>query len=245
MTVHMLVAPAHQISYALATVRVLLLEDDVLVGDAVRRGLTAAGFAVDLVATADAARAALHADQFDLLVCDIGLPREDGLHLVRSLRQRGQSLPILMLTARDALTDRVSALDLGADDYLTKPFQSAELIARARALIRRANAVTSSQMSFGRLELDLAHKQVSIAGEQVSLSQREWSILECLVLNARRIVSKDKLMSAIVGFDEELTLNAVEVYVSRLRAKIGDAAPIRAIRGMGYRIDESTEKGKP
>jgi two-component system, OmpR family, response regulator len=242
---HLLVAPAHKIRYAAAIVRVLLVEDDVLVGDAVRRALAGAGFAVDLVATADTARAALQADEFDLLVCDIGLPREDGLHFVRSLRQRGQSLPILMLTARDALTDRVSALDLGADDYLTKPFQPAELIARARALIRRANAVASSQMTFGRLELDLAHKQVSIAGEALSLSQREWSILECLILNAGRIVSKDKLMSAIVGFDEELTLNAVEVYVSRLRAKIGDAAPIRAVRGMGYRIDESGEKGKP
>lgn len=224
--------------------RVLIVEDDALVGDAVRRGLVEGGFAVDLVATAATARAALQAESFDLLVCDIGLPREDGLQFVRTLRSRGKVLPILMLTARDALADRVGALDLGADDYLTKPFQTRELVARARALIRRANAVSSPQMALGGLTLDLAHKGASVGGNPLELTHREWSILECLVLNAGRIVSKDKLMSAIVGWDEELTPNAVEVYVSRLRAKLGAAAQIRAVRGLGYRIDESQEQSR-
>jgi len=214
------------------------VEDDPLVGDAVRRGLAVGGFAADLVPTTDAARSALDAESFDLIVCDIGLPREDGMQLVRTLRSRGKTLPILMLTARDTLTDRVTALDLGADDYLTKPFLVPELLARARALIRRANAVTNPRLDCGKLQLDLAHREVFVDGRSLGLTQREWSILECLVLNLGRIVSKDKLMSAAASFGDEITPNAIEVYVSRLRAKIGTAASIRAIRGMGYRIDE-------
>jgi DNA-binding response OmpR family regulator len=143
-----------------------------------------------------------------------------------------------MLTARDGLADRVTALDLGADDYLTKPFQVPELLARCRALIRRANSVASARMSFGDLELDTTHKSVTAGGKALELSQREWAILECLILNAGRIVSKNKLMSSIADWSEDLTLNAVEVYVSRVRAKLGGAAIISTVRGMGYRIDE-------
>jgi DNA-binding response OmpR family regulator len=220
--------------------RILVVEDDPLVGDVVRRALASTGFAVDLVTTAGAARTALDTDSFDLLVCDIGLPGENGLHLVQSLRSRGKSIPILMLTGRDGIADRVGALDLGADDYLTKPFEVRELAARARALIRRAHAVTSPQLTLGGLTLDLGHKHAAVVGTTLDLTQREWSILECLVLNAGRIVSKEKLMSAMIGWDEELTLNAVEVYVSRLRSKLGEAAQIRAVRGMGYRIDETS-----
>jgi DNA-binding response OmpR family regulator len=218
--------------------RVLVVEDDPLVGDGVRRALSSGGFAVDLVASAEAAKSALDTESFDLVIADIGLPREDGLQLVRSLRSRGQIVPVLMLTARDGLADRVTALDLGADDYLTKPFQVPELLARCRALIRRANSVASALMSFGGLELDTTRKSVTAAGKVLELSQREWAILECLILNAGRIVSKNKLMSAIADWSEDLTLNAVEVYVSRVRAKLGGAAIISTVRGMGYRIDE-------
>ena len=133
--------------------RVLIVEDDPLVGDAVRLALVEAGFAADLVASADAARAALAAESFDLLVIDIGLPRENGLRLLQGLRSRGKVLPALILTARDGLSDRVNALDLGADDYMTKPFHVQELVARCRALIRRANAVASSRVAFGSLDL--------------------------------------------------------------------------------------------
>jgi DNA-binding response OmpR family regulator len=132
----------------------------------------------------------------------------------------------------------VNALDLGADDYLTKPFQVAELLARCRALVRRANGAASSMLIFGSLKLDLAHKQASQADAPLDLTRREWSILECLVLNAGRVVSKDKLMSAVASWNEEITPNAVEVYVSRLRSKLGDAVVIRVIRGLGYRLDE-------
>ena len=223
------------------TMRVLAVEDDALLGDAVRLALDGAGFAVDLVGSAEAARAALQAEPFDLAIVDIGLPRENGLRLVQGLRNRGKITPVLMLTARDSLSDRVTALNLGADDYMTKPFDMPELIARCRALIRRANAVASSRISFGRLEIDMAHKEATVDGELLPLTQREWSILECLALNAGHLVSKDKLLCSIADWSEELTANAVEQYVSRLRAKLGSAARIRAVRGMGYRFDDRAQ----
>ena len=218
--------------------RVLVVEDDPLVGDGIRRALNGGGFAADLVGSAEFARAALDTESFDLVIADIGLPRQDGLQFVRALRSRGQLVPVLILTARDGLEDRVTALDLGADDYLTKPFQVPELLARCRALIRRANSVASALMSFGDLELDTSRKSVTASGRALELSQREWAILECLILNAGHIVSKNKLMSTIADWSEDLTLNAVEVYVSRLRAKLGGAAVISTVRGLGYRIDE-------
>jgi DNA-binding response OmpR family regulator len=218
--------------------RVLVVEDDRVVGDAVQRALVLQGFAVDHVDSAERARVALHADDFDLAIVDIGLPRDDGLQLVRELRRKGRNLPVLMLTARDGLSDRVTALDLGADDYLTKPFQIAELLARCRALVRRANGVATTKVTLGALQLDLAHREAACGGVALDLTRREWSVLECLVLNAGRIVSKDKLMSAITSWSDDITPNAVEVYVSRLRGKLGDAAVIRVIRGLGYRLDD-------
>jgi len=203
--------------------RVLVVEDDGLVGDAVKRAIEEAGFAVDLVGTADLARTALQAESFDLL---------------QGLRSRGETLPVLMLTARDALSDRVTALDLGADDYLTKPFHVPELVARCRALIRRSHAVSTSHVTLGALSIDLTHREVTANGAEVALTEREWAILECFVLNAGRLVSKTRLMSAIADADDALTPNAIEQYVSRLRTKLGDAANIRAVRGMGYRLDE-------
>jgi len=218
--------------------RVLVVEDDRVVGDAVQRALVLQGFAVDHVESAEKARAALHADDFDLAIVDIGLPRDDGLQLVRELRRKGRNLPVLMLTARDGLSDRVMALDLGADDYLTKPFQIAELMARCRALVRRANGVATTKVTLGTLQLDLAHREATCGGVALDLTRREWSVLECLVLNAGRIVSKEKLMSAITSWSDDITPNAVEVYISRLRGKLGDAAVIRVIRGLGYRLDD-------
>jgi DNA-binding response OmpR family regulator len=220
--------------------RALVVEDDPLVGDAVRRALTAGGYATDHVTSAEAAKSALHAENFDLLIVDVGLPKEDGMQFVRGLRARGKVVPVLMLTARDGLTDRVTALDLGADDYLTKPFQVPELLARCRALIRRANAVASPLITFGGLQFDLARKEASANGQKLELTHREWSILECLVLNAGHIVSKEKLLSSIANWDDDISPNAIEVYVSRLRTKLGQAVLIRAVRGMGYRIDEVT-----
>jgi two-component system OmpR family response regulator len=216
-------------------VRVLVVEDDSLVGDALLRALTGAGFAVDLNTSAEAARGALASDAFDLLVLDIGLPRESGLQLMASLRARGTLLPILMLTARDGVEDRVAALNLGADDYLIKPFEVAELVARCRALIRRANA-SPARLAIGPMQIDMSRKEVQVDGSKLELTHREWSILECLALNHGHIVSKERLMSAVASFAEDLTPNAIEVYVSRLRAKLGRGVSLRAVRGMGYTL---------
>jgi len=218
--------------------RILVVEDDALVADAIRRGLTSAGFAVDQVGTAEEADSAIAMGEFDLAVVDIGLPKADGLSLVRKIRREGRTLPVLIVTARDALADRVSALDIGADDYLIKPFEIPELQARCRALIRRTRSATSAELRIGALTLDLAGRQLRVDGKDVELTRREWSILECLALELGRVVSKDRLLRAIAGWDEELTPNAVEVYVSRLRAKLGTAAALRTVRGLGYRLDE-------
>jgi DNA-binding response OmpR family regulator len=215
--------------------RILIVEDDELVADALKRGLAATGFAVDRVGSAEQAEAALATEEFDLAVVDIGLPKVDGLTLVRKIRRAGNDLPVLILTARDGLADRVDALDLGADDYLTKPFELPEVAARCRALIRSA---TSAELHIGALTLDLKSRTAELAGQPLDVTRREWSILECLALDAGRVVRKEKLLRAIAGWDEELTPNAVEVYVSRLRAKLGDSVAIRTVRGLGYRLDE-------
>jgi DNA-binding response OmpR family regulator len=218
--------------------RILVVEDNDLVADALTLGLGAAGFVVDRVASAEAAHNALVTEHFDLLVVDVGLPGEDGLSLVRRLRAGGATQPVLILTARDTLAIKVEALNLGADDFLLKPFEQDELIARCRALIRRANLYAGEQVNLGRLRLDVAGRILRIDETPVELTGREWLVLECLVLNSGRVVSKERLQQAITGFDQALTPNAVEVYVSRVRAKVGDAAVIRTVRGLGYRLDE-------
>lgn len=218
--------------------RILVVEDDALVADAICRGLGEAGFAVDHVGSAERAEAALGAENFDLAIVDIGLPGADGLSLVRRMRGIGQTLPILILTARDGLADRVDALDLGADDYLVKPFVLPELAARSRALIRRMRSAVSAQMTIGDLALDLAGRVARVEGSALELTRREWSILECLALQAGHVVGKERLLQAIASWDEDISHNAIEVYVSRLRAKLGAAAVIRTVRGLGYRLDD-------
>jgi len=218
--------------------RILVVEDNDLVADAITLGLSTAGFAVDRSASAEAADAALATEHFDLLVVDVGLPGEDGLSLVRRLRGRGAMAPVLILTARDTLAIKVEALNLGADDFLLKPFEQDELVARCRALIRRANLYAGEQVNLGRLRLDVAGRMLRIDETPVELTGREWLVLECLALNAGRVVSKERLQQAIATFDQALTPNAVEVYISRVRAKVGDAAVIRTVRGLGYRLDE-------
>jgi DNA-binding response OmpR family regulator len=218
--------------------RILVVEDNDLVADAIARGLSNAGFAVDRAASAELAASALAAEHFDLAVIDIGLPGEDGLTFVRRLRREGAVLPVLILTARDTVAMRVEALDLGADDFLMKPFEQSELAARCRALIRRASLNTSGQLNFGRLRIDVAGRQLRIDDRTVELTGREWLVLECLAFAAGRVVSKERLQQAIASYDQAMTPNAVEVYVSRVRAKLGDAALIRTVRGLGYRLDE-------
>jgi DNA-binding response OmpR family regulator len=218
--------------------RILVVEDNDLVADAIVRGMAMAGFAVDRAATAEAAAAALAAEHFDLAILDIGLPGADGLSLLRRIRGSGATLPVMILTARDTLAMKVEALDLGADDFLMKPFEQAELAARCRALIRRSNLSANGQLSLGRVRIDVTGRQLQIDDAAVDLTAREWLVLECLALNAGRVVSKERLQQAIANWDQVLTPNAVEVYVSRVRTKLGDAAVIRTVRGLGYRLDE-------
>jgi two-component system, OmpR family, response regulator len=223
--------------------RLLLVEDDALVADAIVRGLSAAGFSVDHAGSAELARVALNTEHFELAIVDIGLPGADGLTLVHSLRSKGQSTPVLVLTARYALQDKIRAFDLGADDFLMKPFEQAELTARCKALIRRSGTVPAGVVRMGRLTIDLAGHQLRLDDQPMELTRREWAVLEGLANNLGRVVSKERLLAGFGGWDQDLTANAVETQVSRLRAKLGDAAVIRTIRGLGYRLDES--KGPP
>jgi two-component system, OmpR family, response regulator len=220
-------------------VRLLVVEDDDIVADAIARGLAAANYSVHRVASAEAAQAALVNEEFAMAVIDVGLPGADGLTLVRRLRSAGRTLPTLILTARCTLTDKVKALDLGADDFLSKPFEAAELAARCRALMRRAHGALNGIIKLNRMSVDLAGKQLRIDDAEVELTAREWLVLECLVRRVGLIVSKERLQQAVANPDQDLTPNALEVHISRLRAKLGSAAVVRSLRGLGYRLEEA------
>ncbi|MDZ7938362.1 MAG: response regulator transcription factor [Rhodoferax sp.] len=225
--------------------RLLLVEDDVMVASGIKLGLSDAGYAVDWVGSAERALEVTHAETFDVAVVDIGLPRMDGLALTDALRKAGHSMPVLILTARDALQDRVQGLDMGADDYMVKPFELPELLARLRALLRRSQAATSATLSFGPLELDTAQRLACIRTEgavgasvPIELGPREWTVMEYLLLQAPKPANKDKLLQALTGWDKEITPNAVEVYISRLRGKLEPhGIALRSIRGFGYRLE--------
>lgn len=217
--------------------RLLIVEDDELVADAVARGLAAEHWSTTRAASAESALAALAAAEFDLAIVDVGLPGGDGLTLIRRLRAAGKTLPTLVLTARCTLADRVKALDLGADDFLGKPFAPAELAARCRALLRRAHGAVGGVITLQRLTVDLAGRRLRIDAADVELTAREWLVLACLAKQLGLIVSKERLLQALAAPDQDLTANAVEVHVSRLRAKLGDAAAIRSLRGLGYRLE--------
>lgn len=223
--------------------RLLLVEDDVMVASGIKLGLTDAGYAVDWVGSAERAIEVTRTESFDVAVVDIGLPHMDGLTLTQSLRKNGQTMPVLILTARDALQDRVQGLDMGADDYMVKPFELPELLARLRALLRRSQAATSSILSFGPLELDTAQRVACLRGDgqiaiPLELGPREWTVMEYLLLQAPKPANKDKLLQALTGWDKEITPNAVEVYISRLRGKLEPhGVALRSIRGFGYRLE--------
>lgn len=220
--------------------RILLVEDDLMVADGIREGLEKAGFAVDHVVAAEPAESALELTHYDLAIVDIGLPRMNGHELIRRLRRHGIPVPILILTARDGLDDRVIGLDLGADDYMVKPFHLPELLARLRALIRRSRSATTSELSAGSVHLDLARRTALAHGAPLELTGREWEILQQLMLASPNVVAKQKMVESLSEWDNELTANAVEIYISRLRSKLqGCGVEIRTIRGIGYRLDET------
>ncbi|MBS0589682.1 MAG: response regulator [Proteobacteria bacterium] len=219
--------------------RILVIEDDALVADGMVRGLTQSGFAVDRVSSAEMADAAMAREVFDLLLVDLGLPGMDGFEFVRRVRRSGKSLPVLIVTARDGLADRVNALDIGGDDYLVKPFAVPELAARCRALVRRSKAAGNPHVVVGGLRLDLPRREARVDDEPLDLTPREWAVLECLALHVGQVVHKERLQQAVSSWSDDITTNAVEVYVSRLRGKLGDAVAVRTVRGLGYRLDES------
>lgn len=217
--------------------QLLLVEDDPVLADGLQRALQAQDMHLQLVRDGLAADAALQAGGIDVAVLDIGLPGIDGFEVVRRLRARGAATPVLLLTARDAVEDRVRGLETGADDYLVKPFATAELVARIRALARR-HAAPSTILSIGSLSLDSSTRRARVGERPIDLSVREWGVLEYLLQHAGRVVSKQQIIEAILPWGDDVTPNAVEVYVSRLRLKLdGASVAIRTIRGFGYLLE--------
>ena len=213
--------------------RLLLIEDDPLLGDGVQAGLGQAGFAVDWVRDGVAGELALKTEPYAAVILDLGLPRLTGLELLGRLRAAGNAVPVLILTARDAIADRVKGLDRGADDYLVKPFDLNELAARLRALIRRARGEPAPVMRIGALELDAAAHRVSFQGRPVELSPREFALLNELMWHAGRVLSREQLERQIYAWSEEVESNAIEVHIHHLRRKLQPEL-IRTIRGVGY-----------
>ena len=219
--------------------RILIVEDDPVLADGLMRSLRAADYAVDCTADGGEADHVLTAQNYDLLILDIGLPKLDGYEVLRRLRRRGSKTPVLFLTARDGLDDRVQGLDLGGDDYLTKPFDLPELEARVRSLIRRGQSGGGSLLMHGALTLDTAGRRATLNGEQLELSAHELGVLEVLMLRSGRVVNKVQLAEQLYGWDEEVGANAIEVYVHRLRRKLEPAGvAIRTIRGLGYLLEK-------
>ena len=219
--------------------RILIAEDDSILADGLLHALRASGYAVDHVGDGAAADAALAAQSFDLLILDLGLPKMHGLDVLRRMRARGSSVPVLILTAADSIEQRVKGLDLGADDYMAKPFSLQELEARVRALTRRGLGSAATIIKHGPLSFDATGRVAYINDQMIELSARELSLLEVLLQRAGRLVSKDQLVERLCEWGEEVSNNAIEVYIHRLRKKI-EQGPIRiaTVRGLGYCLEK-------
>lgn len=218
--------------------RLLLVEDDGMIGSSVQRGLRQDGFAVDWVRDGEAAELALRNESYDLALLDLGLPGKSGLDVLAGLRRRGNAIPVLILTARDAVSDRVKGLDTGADDYLVKPFDLDEVAARVRALLRRQAGRAEPVVRHGELTLDPATHAATLRGEPLTLTAREFALLCALIERPGAILSRAQLEERLYGWDEEIGSNTVEVYVHSLRRKLG-ADFIRNVRGVGYMVPKS------
>ena len=215
--------------------RILLVEDDPQLGDGLTVGLRQAGFAVDWLRDGRSADQALQSETFDLIVLDLGLPGLGGMTVLQRARQRGQNLPILILTARDATGSKIEGLDAGADDYLVKPIDIDELSARVRALLRRSAGRAAPLLVHGELTLDPAARQVTRAGKPVDLSAREYALLQMLLESAGRVLTRSQLEQSLYGWGDEPDSNALEVHIHHLRKKLGSEL-IRTLRGVGYTI---------
>jgi len=225
--------------------RILLAEDDRIIADGLSRSLRQGGYAIDCAYNGIDADTALMTNNYDLLILDLGLPRLPGLDVLRRLRARKSGTPVLILTALDGIDDRVKGLDLGADDYMAKPFELVELEARVRALSRRS-AGTSHVIECGSLTFDQTDRCALVNGEMLDLSARELGLLEVLLSRAKRLVSKDQLVDHLCGWGEEVSHNAIEVYVHRLRKKLeSTGVNIITVRGLGYYLEKPAEERKP
>lgn len=215
--------------------RILLAEDDPLLGDGLRAGLRQLGFQVDWVRDGAAAERELRAEPYAAVVLDLGLPLNDGMTVLATVRGAGITVPVLVLTARDAVSDRVRGLDVGADDYVVKPVDLNELAARLRALVRRAHGQPKETLAAQDVVLDPAARSVQQAGQPVSLSSREFDLLHALMLNAGRVLSREQLEQQLYSWGQEVESNAIEVHIHHLRRKLGNAL-IQTVRGVGYML---------
>lgn len=223
--------------------RILIVEDDRTLADGISAALISDGHTVDVLDRGELAVATIERESSDLLILDIGLPGIDGFEALRRVRAAGHGIPVLLLTARDALEDRVNGLETGADDYLVKPFAILELSARVRALVRRGRMLKGPRVTHGPLVLDQQSRRATLNEAPLELAAREWSVLEILIMHVERVVSKRAIIQTVAGWDEELSYNAIEVYVSRLRAKLEPAGiRIRTVRGLGYMIEEMKDE---
>ena len=223
---------------------ILLVEDDALLADGLARSLRQSGYAVDVAGNGKSADSWLENGRFDLAILDLGLPDLDGSTVLQRLRDRKQEMPVLVMSARMALEERVRLLNLGADDYVVKPVALAELEARVRALIRRSQAKGDAFLQLGRLKLDMAGKRAWLEDNALDLSAREWAALEFLATRVNRIVNKDQIAQALYSWDEDITPNAIEKFISRLRLKLEPAGiTIRTVRGLGYFMEKPEETG--
>jgi two-component system response regulator QseB len=218
--------------------RLLLVEDDPMIGAGVQRGLKQDGYTVDWVRDGDSAGLALDNEEYELILLDLGLPKKSGLELLTAWRRKGVSLPVLVITARDSVADRVKGLDAGADDYLIKPFDLDELSARVRALMRRKSGRATPVLEAGALSLDPAAHTVTLGGRPVALSRREFSLLHALMKQPNVPMSRARIEESLYGWDEEIESNAVEVHIHSLRRKLG-ADRIRNVRGVGYMVPDA------
>ncbi|HET6514176.1 MAG TPA: response regulator [Thermodesulfovibrionales bacterium] len=222
--------------------RILIVEDDNVLADGLLRSMRNAGYTADCLTTGDDADNLLHQEIHDLVILDLGLPRMDGFQVLQRLRQRKSGIPVLILTARGSLEDRVKGLDLGADDYLAKPFDLPELTARVRALMRRVYSKNSDELCLGSLCLDIKAQRVTLGGKALGVSAREIAVLETLLRRPGGVVSKGQIVKGFCDWDSDISDNAVEVYVHRLRKKlVGSGIIIRTVRGLGYMLDQPTD----
>lgn len=215
--------------------RILLVEDDRLLGDGIRKSLTHLGFTVDWIQDGKQAENALTVEEYAATILDIGLPQQDGLTLLQSIRNKGKQLPVLILTARDAKSDKLKGFGVGADDYVVKPIDMEELAARLRALIRRSAGHASPNLCLGAVEIDPTARQAWHDGKPVELSSREFTLLELLMQNAGRVLTRAQLEQSIYGWSDSADSNTIEVFIHRLRKKLGSDF-IRTLRGIGYTV---------